>query len=596
MAKKGTGRSAAAAQSDTKAGSKDGSNGATDGPALAHAASTKTSPKADAPAGPPPASAPPASPGAAPATAAASSPAAAPSTVAALDGETAKPAGVTSQASTGRGGKKPMPTGNQKAAPPPAKPAKANDTKLGVDVAVLWRGDMLTAGFFDKRTEISAGPDGTFVVPEDAVGAAKLVLVKPTAGADFGLCLDSKKASGHVIVDGDVHDVADVRDGKVQGLKGPIVPLTEGLRAVLVFGDFTFIISRVPVPPPAKFTLWDRRLLPFMISWTAAFLMTTVPLMLAFNSPEWRNRASLTYQQQQQQRIAELEYIEVQEEKKPEEEKEEEIKEEKKEEQPVKPEEKKKAEEIKEEKEVEKKATEIEKALENLDEDKKAEKVKEMVDTAAKQTDDITNALAQIDQQAIGTRLFAESDDGAGAATANPDSGAGGDTVLADPTGATAGLAAVASGKKEDRLGGAAATQKGKIAGLEKSDKPAKDVNIGLKERKQKVVRIGGAGGSKTTGELPKKVIKRYIARKMGAIKACYQKGLQGNPNLQGKVKIKFLIAPTGAVTGVKVVDSGLNSPSVENCIVSNIKTWKFPTAQGGGSTMVVYPFVFTRT
>ena len=42
MAKKGTGRSAAAAQSDTKAGSKDGSNGATDGPALAHAASTKT--------------------------------------------------------------------------------------------------------------------------------------------------------------------------------------------------------------------------------------------------------------------------------------------------------------------------------------------------------------------------------------------------------------------------------------------------------------------------------------------------------------------------------------------------------------------------
>jgi len=597
MAKKGTGSPAGKAGSKSQGSgvkaSADGSNGA--GDALAHGAPTKTSKKASAPGGPPPSGPPP---GVSP------------------SGKTAKPADLgkdgldtdglntngrtlkqpAKAAKTAPGGKKPLPK-----SAPPAKGGKqagqADSNKLGVDVAVLWRGDMLTAGFFPKPRQISAGPDGSFVVPEDAVGGACIVLVEPATSAGFGLRVDAKQAAGHVIVDGDVHDVADVRDGKVSGLKGPLIPLTGGIRAVLVFGDFTFIISRVPVPPPAKFTLWDRRMLPFLLCWGASFLLTTIPLIMAFNSPEWRNRASLNYQQQQQQRIAELEFIEVKEEEKPkeEEEKEEEKVEEKVEETPIKPEEKKKQEEIREEKEVQKEVSEIQKSLQDLDEDAKAKKVEEMVDTAVKtKTAELDAALAAIDSQAVGTRLFAESDEGEGS-TANPEGGAGGNSVIADPTGATAGLAAVAGAKKEDRLGGRSATQRGKIASLEKDKKAGKDVKIGLKARAQKVVRVGGSSRSKTSGELPKKVIKRYIARKMGAIKSCYQKGLQSNPSLQGKVKVKFLIAPTGAVTGVKVADSGLNSPSVENCIVKNIKTWRFPRAKGGGSTMVVYPFVFSR-
>ena len=157
-----------------------------------------------------------------------------------------------------------------------------------------------------------------------------------------------------------------------------------------------------------------------------------------------------------------------------------------------------------------------------------------------------------------------------------------------------AGLAATAN-KEDDRLGGKSATERGKIAGLEKKKDLGKNVKIGMKVRKQKVIRVGGSRASKTSGELPKKVIKRYIARKMGAIKACYQRGLQGNPGLQGKVRVKFLIMPNGQVSGAKIQSSGLKSPKVEKCIVKNIKTWKFPRAKGGGSTRVIYPFVFSR-
>ena len=486
-------------------------------------------------------------------------------------------------------------TGPKKPPLPSSKQQQPADSKkLGVDVAVLWRGDMLTAGFFPNPTTISAGPDGSFVVPEEAMGSKKLILVEPHSTAAFGLRIDTDKATGHVIVDGNVHDVGEVRDGKVDGLRGPVVALTGGTRAVLVFGDFTFIISRVPVPPPAKFALWDRRILPFAISWSVAFLMTTVPLVMAFNSPEWRNRAKMNFAQQQEQRIAELEFIEVQEEEKPEE-KEEEKEEEKKEETPIQKEEIKKEEEKVDEKQVQKEVNEIEKALENLNEDEKEKKVKEMVDQAVKQTAALDEALAAIDNP-VGTKLFAESDDGSAENAENPEAGAGGTEVLADPNGDMAkDMAASVGGKKEDRLGGKDATSRARVAALEKVQQKQKDVNIGLKARAQKVVRVGGAGGSKASGELPKKVIKRYIARKMGAIKACYQKGLQSNPGLQGKVRVKFLIMPTGAVAGAKIEDSGLNSPAVENCIVRNIKTWKFPRAKGGGSTKVIYPFVFSR-
>ena len=323
--------------------------------------------------------------------------------------------------------------------------------------------------------------------------------------------------------------------------------------------------------------------------------MTSVPLMLAFNSPQWRNRAKMTYLEQQEQRIAELEFIEVQEkEEEKQEEKEEEKQEEKKKETPIEKQKEEKKKEEKEEKEVQKEVNKIQNELEVLDEEQKDKKVKEMVDKAVKQTAELDEALAQIDKQALGTRLFAETDDGNGPSTANPEAGEGGNEVIADPTGEASKLAAVA-GKKEDRLGGKSATTRGKIAALEKDKKAGKDIKIGMKARAQKVIRVGGARGSKASGELPKKVIKRYIARKMGAIKACYQKGLQSNPSLRGKVRVKFLILPSGQIAGAKIEKSGLNSPMVENCIVKNVKTWKFPRAKGGGSTKVIYPFVFSR-
>ena len=319
-------------------------------------------------------------------------------------------------------------------APPPRKPPPAADKKkdeekgpLGVDVAILWRGDMLTARFFPKPVRVSVGPNGTFTMPEDVVGGPDKILIEPHGASRFGLRIDNEKAAGHLIVDGDVHDLSEVRQGNVSALKGPVVPLTAGTRAVLVFGDFTFIVSRVPVPPPRKFMLWSRDMVPFLLCLLFSAALTVGPLTVAHSFADLRGRARLSYKEKLDRRLAVLEFIEGKEE--PPEELEEKEEEKKDEPPPLTPKEKEKI----EEKQIQKKETELEKELKNLDEEKKDERIKALVDEAAKETKAIDSALAALDSQ-VGTRLFAEVDGDAGDSAVNPN-GAGGGDVLADPEG-----------------------------------------------------------------------------------------------------------------------------------------------------------------
>jgi TonB family protein len=92
---------------------------------------------------------------------------------------------------------------------------------------------------------------------------------------------------------------------------------------------------------------------------------------------------------------------------------------------------------------------------------------------------------------------------------------------------------------------------------------------------------------------LPPEVIKKVLADKAGAVKSCYQKELQSNPDLSGSIKIKFVINPAGQVVGVKVENSSLDSDKVQECITTLIKSLRFPQAKGGGITTVNKTFTF---
>ena len=97
-------------------------------------------------------------------------------------------------------------------------------------------------------------------------------------------------------------------------------------------------------------------------------------------------------------------------------------------------------------------------------------------------------------------------------------------------------------------------------------------------------------------GGLDKDVIARYIKSKLGQILYCYERQLSANPDIYGKVHVKFEIGARGNVNTQKVEQTTLNNSNVENCILKRVAKWNFPKPKGGTRVVVTYPFLFKST
>ena len=82
--------------------------------------------------------------------------------------------------------------------------------------------------------------------------------------------------------------------------------------------------------------------------------------------------------------------------------------------------------------------------------------------------------------------------------------------------------------------------------------------------------------------------IRREIRAHMAQFRGCYEKALQKNPKLEGKVVAKFGIDKNGDV----VEASAEGMPEIDACITSVVKTLKFPAGYRK-VIQVNYPFVF---
>ncbi|MEQ1877255.1 MAG: AgmX/PglI C-terminal domain-containing protein, partial [Bdellovibrionia bacterium] len=114
---------------------------------------------------------------------------------------------------------------------------------------------------------------------------------------------------------------------------------------------------------------------------------------------------------------------------------------------------------------------------------------------------------------------------------------------------------------------------------------------LGDKDRAS--VDVGGGAGESFTGNIDKEGIRRVIIANQRQIKDCYERGLNRDPSLHGKVVLEWEIGDRGRVLSAKVKSSTLGSPVVEQCMVGRLKTWIFPEPPNDQVAVVAYPFVF---
>lgn len=100
-------------------------------------------------------------------------------------------------------------------------------------------------------------------------------------------------------------------------------------------------------------------------------------------------------------------------------------------------------------------------------------------------------------------------------------------------------------------------------------------------------------------GGLSREEIQRVISRVMSQIKYCYEKELNKDPNLEGKLVASWVITGSGDVTSASMAQNtfaGASAQPVEQCVVRIIQRLKFPQPKGGGQVFVTYPFVFSSS
>ncbi len=102
-----------------------------------------------------------------------------------------------------------------------------------------------------------------------------------------------------------------------------------------------------------------------------------------------------------------------------------------------------------------------------------------------------------------------------------------------------------------------------------------------------------GVGDPIILGAIDKALIDAVIRRHLAQIRYCYQRELSKQPDLAGKVVVKFVIDATGAVEKAEIRTSTLDNATVEECLVNRFLRMQFPEPKGGGIVIVSYPFLF---
>ncbi len=101
-------------------------------------------------------------------------------------------------------------------------------------------------------------------------------------------------------------------------------------------------------------------------------------------------------------------------------------------------------------------------------------------------------------------------------------------------------------------------------------------------------------GDTRVLGSLSSDVVRGVIKANLARFRRCYEQALKLSPDLEGKLQVRFVVAPDGHVAQAAESSSPpFPSATVRECVLDTTRSLVFPKPAGGGVVVVVYPFVF---
>lgn len=187
-------------------------------------------------------------------------------------------------------------------------------------------------------------------------------------------------------------------------------------------------------------------------------------------------------------------------------------------------------------------------------------------------------------------------------------SGAGELSGLADSATGTAGQAENRAGdglgaKFKDTGGSGKGKSNVGVAGLSISTSGRGSGNIGYGSGglggKQGVNIIPGGSEEEFKGTVDREAVRRVVRQHMREIQLCYDRALNRNPGLSGKIVIGWDVGEQGRVIRAQGISDRSTieaSSELTQCIVNRLKGWTFPEPPRNEVYTVSYPFALSAT
>lgn len=153
------------------------------------------------------------------------------------------------------------------------------------------------------------------------------------------------------------------------------------------------------------------------------------------------------------------------------------------------------------------------------------------------------------------------------------------------------------SATKDTGMGGTGKAALGLNGGLGTSGRGSGNSGYGtggLGNKAGTKIVTGGAGES-FSGTIDREAIRRVLKANERTIRTCYERQLNRNPDLFGKLVLTWDIADGGRALNVHVGSNELGNAEVANCIMERLKTWKFPDPPPNQTVEVSYPWFFSN-
>jgi hypothetical protein len=87
----------------------------------------------------------------------------------------------------------------------------------------------------------------------------------------------------------------------------------------------------------------------------------------------------------------------------------------------------------------------------------------------------------------------------------------------------------------------------------------------------------------------------RVVGQMRAGFRACYRRGQDENPDIEGKIALSIKVGPTGQVSAVTATKTGNLPPSVIDCVKARATSATFAPPQGGAGAVIMVPVTFVK-